>query len=189
VRPERFGGGTFDLVGVVPIAYGVTALAIGVAAGTLTRRTLPAIALTLVAFLGVRVGIELVLRPHYMTPVTVTIPFAGTDGRPDFPGLPTDIGWTQTLETLDSHGRVLGEGVGFDFPALVEVCPDVPPGPGPDTAARLAACVERNGVHVLAVYQPADRYWRFQLTEAAIYAVLSIGLIGASAWWLRHRTS
>ena len=137
----------------------------------------------------IRVGIDLVLRPRYMTPVTVTVPFEPGPQDLGFPTLPTDIGWTQTLETRDARGRVLSDGVGFDFDALAQLCPGEPPSVQPGTAGRLAACVRDNGVHVVAVYQPADRYWRFQLTEAAIYALLSLGLIGASAWWLRHRIS
>jgi len=48
-------------------------------AGTLLRRTLPALAVTLAGFTGLRALIALLLRPHYMTPVTVyyklTAPF------------------------------------------------------------------------------------------------------------------
>src|SRR5207245_7294121 len=38
-NPGRFSSGTFDAVGVVPVAYAVFALALGVAGGALLRRT------------------------------------------------------------------------------------------------------------------------------------------------------
>ena len=57
--------------GIVPVAYSVFALALGIAAGALLRRTLPAIAVTLAGFIGVRVVVTLWLRPHYLSAVTV----------------------------------------------------------------------------------------------------------------------
>ena len=63
----------------MPVGYAIFAMALGICAGTLLRRTLPAMAVTLAGFAGVRVLIALWLRLHYMTPVTVyyklTAPF------------------------------------------------------------------------------------------------------------------
>ena len=57
-----FGGGYgrlqpnfFDFQGIVPIAYTLYAFAIGVTAGVLIRRTLPAMVVTLAVFLAVQV--------------------------------------------------------------------------------------------------------------------------------------
>ena len=38
-------------------------------------------------------------------------------------------------------------------------------------------------------YQPDDRYWRFQLTEATILITLSGALLVGSGWWIRHRVT
>src|SRR5262249_52324849 len=75
VSDDRFGFGTFDLRGIVPVAYGVFALALGTAAGALIRRTLPAMAATLGAFVAVRVAMEMLLRPRYLPPQTISYPF------------------------------------------------------------------------------------------------------------------
>ena len=56
--------------GIVPIGYAVFGVALGIAAGALLRRTLPAIAVTLAAFVGVRVLVAQVFRAHYLTAVT-----------------------------------------------------------------------------------------------------------------------
>jgi hypothetical protein len=160
----------------------------------------PAIGLTLLAFLVVRVGVEMGLRPRYLTPVTVSVPFGADAERPAFPVLPTDMGWTISLQTLDAQDRVISDGVGFDPGPLQADCPELGDAlgraPSPDARPAtgngpraLAACVQRMGLHVVAVYQPADRYWRFQLTEAGIYVVLAAALVGGSAWWVRHRVS
>ena len=45
---------TFDLQGLVPVGYAVFATMLGIAAGALLRRTLPAIAVTLGGFIGLR---------------------------------------------------------------------------------------------------------------------------------------
>ncbi|HJZ28193.1 MAG TPA: hypothetical protein VJ370_18095, partial [Streptosporangiaceae bacterium] len=68
---NMFDPGRFDIMGIVPVAYSLFAVALGIAAGTLLRRTLPAIAVTLAGFIAARALIALLLRPHYMSAVTV----------------------------------------------------------------------------------------------------------------------
>ena len=43
---QDFQPGQFDIQGIVPVGYAVFAVALGIAAGTLLRRTLPALAIT-----------------------------------------------------------------------------------------------------------------------------------------------
>ena len=62
----------FDVQGVVPIAYAIAAVALGIAIGSLVRRAIPALAATLAAFVTLRVAIAVYLRPHLMPPVTST---------------------------------------------------------------------------------------------------------------------
>ena len=56
---NQFDPGRFDITGIVPVGYSLFALALGVAAGALLRRTLPALAVTLAGFIAVRVVIAL----------------------------------------------------------------------------------------------------------------------------------
>ena len=72
LQQDAFEANRFDLQGIVPVGYALFAVALGIAAGTLLRRTLPALAVTLAVFTAVRVGITEVVRPHYMTAVTST---------------------------------------------------------------------------------------------------------------------
>jgi hypothetical protein len=55
----------FDIQGVAPIAYTVFAMALGIAAGALFRRVVPAIATTLVVFPAVRIATALYFRPLF----------------------------------------------------------------------------------------------------------------------------
>src|SRR3984893_13257956 len=62
---NAFDPGRFDIMGLVPVAYSLFAVALGVAAGALLRRVLPAIAVTLAGFIAVRALVALLLRPHH----------------------------------------------------------------------------------------------------------------------------
>src|SRR5205807_3320118 len=62
---DRFQPGIFDEQGLVPGAYAFFAVALGVAAGAIVRRTLPAMAVTLVGFLTMRVAVGGFGRSHF----------------------------------------------------------------------------------------------------------------------------
>src|SRR5580704_14156699 len=68
---DMFNPGRFDIMGIVPVAYSLFAVALGIAAGALLRRMLPAMAITLAGFVAVRMVVALWLRPHYLSAVTV----------------------------------------------------------------------------------------------------------------------
>ena len=67
---NAFQANYFDQQGLVPVAYSVFATALGIAAGAVLRRTLPAIAIVIGGFIGMRLWISQDLRMHFMTPVT-----------------------------------------------------------------------------------------------------------------------
>ena len=78
---NRFDPLQFDLQGLSPIAFTMFAAALGLLAGAAWRRTLPAIATTIAGFFGVRLAVELWLRPHYESPITVVRPERGDPER------------------------------------------------------------------------------------------------------------
>ena len=53
---NRFDGTQFDTQSVVPIAFALFAVALGLAAGSVLRRTLPALAATVGIYVGVRLS-------------------------------------------------------------------------------------------------------------------------------------
>jgi hypothetical protein len=69
---NRFRGGWFDVQGTVPAAYALFALALGTCAGAVLRRTLPAMATTLVGFAVVRIFFHN-LRRDFFTPSVKTV--------------------------------------------------------------------------------------------------------------------
>jgi ABC-type transport system involved in multi-copper enzyme maturation permease subunit len=194
VHDNRFTPGIFDFRGIVPIAYVLFGLALGVLVGTLVRRTLPAMAATLGGFIAVRVLVDLFVRPHYMaaktatSPVLVHTPFGIKFGSPTLSGA-----WIVNQQTVDRFGHVIIGGSGISFDYLNQRCPGVTPPPigGGRSAApsnpALAHCLHRLGVHTVTSYQPATRFWAFQGIEFAIYAVLAAALLVTAGWIVRRR--
>jgi hypothetical protein len=205
----------FDHRDVVPIAYAALAFALGVTAGVLIRRTLPAMAATLVAFVGVRLADFEWLRPHLMTPLTLTTGFNANPGSGPGAGVagidPAD--WVISAQTLNRSGQVIGQngGIGANGSLGFNVSPDgtltmagvgrcpnnvpVTTGhpalgqPPASVAHAFQECVNHFGLRQVLTYQPAGRYWPFQWYETGIYLALALILCGCCLWWVRHRIS
>jgi len=81
--PVRLATFTFDIQGIAPAAYSVFAVALGIAAGSIFRRVLPAMAVTFTAFAGLRFLIAEYARSHYLTAITSVLPpFSGNQAAP-----------------------------------------------------------------------------------------------------------
>lgn len=73
VTANRFSPALFGERGITPIGYAALAFALGVTAGMLLRRTLPAMATTLVAFVAARLAVTYRLRPHFIAPAHLNV--------------------------------------------------------------------------------------------------------------------
>ena len=155
-------------------------MALGISAGTLLRRTLPALAVTLAAFTGLRALTALWLRQHYVTPVTVYYNLAanfapsgsylqvsqgvvGPDGQPPTAGTDTLV-WQ-----------------GFPIPAP---CRQALASFGPK---GVPDCLAAHGWRGYLTYQPASRFWAFQGIETGIFVMLAAILLGVTFWVLKRR--
>ena len=83
----------FDVQGVTPVAYTVFAMALGIAAGALFRRVVPAITTTLVVFPVVRIVMALFFRPLFAVSQNVS-PRAGAGTPP--------LSWSLFADILSS---------------------------------------------------------------------------------------
>src|ERR1022692_1332900 len=63
----------FGARGITPIGYAAFAFALGVSAGVLIRRTVPAMAATLAVFAAVQLAWPQLVRPHLITPLRSTV--------------------------------------------------------------------------------------------------------------------
>lgn len=166
---DRFTTLKFDLQGLAPVGYTLFASALGLAAGVLWRRTLPAIATTAGGFLLVRLLVEGFLRPHFQPQLLVNGPITGTRG-----GGP--VGAWVFDQGLMLHGHVVTGRV-----ALPSSCA---PAAGKQGAF---ACLSRMGYTQYTRYQPAGRYWTFQWIEAGIFTGMAILLVAVAVVALRRQ--
>jgi hypothetical protein len=179
---NAFSPGRFDIMGIVPVAYSVFAMALGIAAGALLRRTLPAMAVTLAGFIAVRTVIALALRPHYMTAVTVF--YKVTGGY-----TPTGPYWQLAQGVIGPNGQVLPQpnGAGADGVPMSYLPASCAPLNGGATKAAPSCAQALTHFRGFLTYQPASRYWAFQGIEAGIFVALAAALIAVTAVVLLRR--
>ncbi len=160
----------FDVLGIAPVAYTGFAVALGIAAGAVTRKTLPAMGITLAAFTTIRVAIIEFARPHYQAPLRVDQPINLHHlGSVDQVGLHD---WIISQGTLDRAGHSVD-----NLPALCPIGTKIP----------VPQCLVSHGVHVSEVWQPVSRFWLFQSIEAAVFIALAVALTALAIWWVRRR--
>jgi hypothetical protein len=167
---SRFVGLQFDIQGIAPVGYALFASALGLTAGVLWRRALPAMATTVGAFIAVRLVVELWVRPHYMAPVVRNLSFAKADGVPN--------GAYAISTEVTLHGHVVSG-----------------PLPAPAQCVRATSrpemneCMHRLGYAIRATYQPAGRFWTYQWIEFGIFAGLAAVLAAVAVVVLLRRDS
>ncbi len=164
--PARLATFTFDIQGIVPVAYAVFAVALGIAAGTLFRRVLPAMAATFTVFAGLRFLIAEYVRPHYLTPVTRSYPPFSDNAAPS-----GSLVLSNT--TLGPDGQNYTAGLG------IQQVPAACRGYG-QAARQLNSCLASHGFHTQIIYQSASRFWAFQGIEAGIFILLAAAMIAVT---------
>jgi hypothetical protein len=165
---------TFDIQGVVPIAYALFAVALGIAVGSVVRRVLPAIAVTLATYAGVRALVALYLRPHYLAPTTKVFSVASNGGAPKG-------SWVISSGILGPQGQFYSGGI--DVRAMPSTCQHVVAG----GERLIGPCMASHGFHQIVTYQVASRFWTFQAMEAALFVLLAGGLVALAYRMVRHR--
>ncbi|MFK0096547.1 hypothetical protein [Streptomyces sp. NPDC091040] len=145
---SRFDNAAFGALGTAPVAYALLGLALGALAGLLTRRTVPAMAVALLATAAAAVALNRVrsgLWPLTTRTSTGSVP----------PQTPDDAWLVET-------GRVTGDGARLP----VDTCWDA--------GAKAGRCLADRGVTGYYVdYHPASHFWPLQLTETALLLVLA----------------
>ncbi|MDG6103722.1 ABC transporter permease [Dactylosporangium aurantiacum] len=189
VTGERFAAVNFAARDVVPVGYGVFAFVLGAVAGMLVRRTLPAMAVTLVVFTALQVLVPAVVRQHLMPPVTETVAMDTTVLRGDI-GLSLEDDGTFTIRGYtvpggwalrDSSPVVKSDGSAYTGDDAKPCVADIG-----DMDATIA-CTAAQRLRFEHTYQPAGRYWTFQWIELSLYLLLSLLLAGFGLGWLRRR--
>ena len=177
----RFSGSAFDLAGIIPLAWALLAFAIGLLAGTVLRRVIPAMAVTLLAYAAIRLPVEFTLRPRYLPAARLWgVPF--TDARP----LPRDA-WQLGQDAVAPGGHTVLTGAQFDQVQHTAGTALRAGSYSPsDYVAALNQWLAAHGYTQVFTYQPAGRFWVFQGIEGALCLVLAL-VATAIAWRLALR--
>ncbi len=187
--------------GIAPAGYAAFAFALGVTAGLLIRRTLPAMAVTLAIYTAVIIAFPAWVRPHLIPPAqaTSTLSPASIANMPGVgafhghlslapgPAAAPPGAWVISSSQLTTpDGRAYSsEPAGPCSPPPATAGPPVPPA----TDQACTAYIESLHLRQTVTYQPASRYWAFQWIETAIYLALALALAGFSFWWIRPARS
>jgi hypothetical protein len=177
----RFSSLVFATHGITPLGYAAFGFALGVTAGALIRRTLPAMAVTLAIFAAVQIAMPLWIRPHLFPVEHTVIPVSslrqislqqgglngstfdlGTENLPGQPGA-----WLLSSGAVNAAGQ----------PASATPAACTTQADESDTPTFLD-CLASHGIREAVSYQPAGRYWDFEWAETAIYLAVALGLAG-----------
>lgn len=195
----------FGARGVVPLSYAVFAFALGVIASALLRRTVAAIAVTLVVFTAFQVMTLNVVRPnlippaqeiHHFAPDTSIFYYGSGDSLHELQAPDPDHSWVLGQQTVDRAGNPV------EFPAWFAGCafPNVSTsGVGAqnteseeESRKRRDGCFERlnaEGYQQRVSHHPNSRFWPLQWAESAFYLALAALLTWFAVHWTRRRIS
>jgi hypothetical protein len=206
INGDRWAAMTFATRDIVPLGYAAFAFALGTTLGLLLRRTLPAMAITLAAFIVIQILVPNFVRPNLLHSTTATFQITGSTASQAhgleihnqaseiyFHGLPVPAGaWVISAPPIeDSSGHAvagnnypdcfpgLGDGAGRGGPLGAK---DGPPG-----FVELGNCLAKYNLHESVTYQPASHYWPLQWIESGFFLVLGGVLAGTCFWWIRRR--
>jgi hypothetical protein len=189
--PKLFSQSLFSSVifashGITPLGYAAFAFTLATAVGALTRRTVPAMAITLAVFAAFQVATPLWVRPHLL-PSSHTV--ASIDAADlAYGSLTADVvpgqpgAWILSSQALNPAGQPV-----TTIPAA---CPSSPASSGQKggaTAVTPAQCMQSRGYREAITYLPTSRYWPLQWIETGIFLALALALAWFSFWRLTRR--
>ena len=168
-------GDLFSLREVTFPAWTLAAFAIGVLAGMLIRRVVPAIAATLAVYAGLAVATAGLLREHYLTPLVTSTP------------APPGTLWIISQWWTRGGRFVFGSP---PFSLINQFCSAAPAGRSKNPPfGTFAQCLAPHGYTQWTSYQPPSRFWPFQWIEGGWLLVLSAVLIAAAIWLVHRRAA
>jgi hypothetical protein len=163
----RIGPSSFDVEGLVVPAYALYALALGVLAGLVFRRTVAAMTSTLIAFAATRFLVLEFVRPHFLAPLHRVVLATDTGLQPG--------DWVLSNTLVDGGGRQI-TAAREDLAVLHATQAGIDP----------HTYILTLGWKRLISYQPAGRFWTFQLLEAGLFVALAVLVVLVAVWLVRR---
>jgi hypothetical protein len=165
--PMSLSTSRFDLHDLTPAALALATFGIGVMAGVLLRRPLPAMAVSLGLGFGL---VQLVswLREDLIEPIRLEAPYGEAAARPTdqvvAEGFLDRSGNEITGEEID---RLCGASAGLD---------------------GFETCLRDAGIQTFALVHPDGRYWILQGLNTAMFLAAGILALAVAYWATVHRT-
>jgi hypothetical protein len=192
---NRFDPLSFASRNVAPLGYITFAFILGTTIGLFIRRTVPAMAATLLIVAVAQLLLPTITRPYLRPPATINVSFnqetrgnggqlSISQGEPLMIGgyaIPGSLTLTERAPLLNTAGQEV-------FAANVEDCTNAPGQSEVSERAwdELERCVASKNLHFEIKAQTPDRYWPFQWTEFAGFLVLALALSGVAFWRIRQ---
>lgn len=169
----------FPVTGLAAAGWALAGFALGVVAGLLWRRVLPALATALATWFALAFLTADVLRPHYLAQLTTTkLQLSGRD-------MTYDQWWTKagvrvTTAQINTVLQAIGvRDLNGSGNATVQR--------GNTGSVDPVQYLIQHGYTQVTSYQPDGRYWAFQWIEFGWLTALTVLLLGAALWLLRRR--
>ncbi|MET8258077.1 hypothetical protein [Micromonospora sp. NPDC005205] len=185
---DRMNPLVFAARGIVPVGYATLAFVVGVATGLLLRRTLGAMAVTLLVVVSLQIAAPFAVRPWLAQPVTTVSPlrFDGDYGismSPDTGRMTIHVEPDRRGDWVVSSTTITSTGAEFTGPADMTQC-------GPNSSGGREACQRWLGQQNLSLkvsYVPGSKFWSLQWREFGVLIALTVVLSLLSLWWVRRR--
>jgi hypothetical protein len=193
---DRAGGwmspDTFTVRGVAPIGYAAFAFAAGVTIGMLIRRTVPAMAVTLVVVVAAVFLSMGFLRPHLVAQTT----YRGALTADRIGGISLSVDDAARRIQVDSEVPVKDAWVLSNDVVTTSGAPwrgpYDPAKCGPKAPAGPEACeqwIASQDLQQKVIYLAPDKFWPLQWRELGVFLVVSALLVAFCFWWIRRRVA
>ena len=191
----RISPEVFAARGLAPIGYAAFAFALGVLAGAILKRTVPAMAVTLAAYVLLQMFMPGLVRTHLVAPAeTLTAITDDTlhgirgSGPDQINALDIELdkpgAWVLSNRTVDASGKAVRS-----FPSWVATCLPTPGASRSETATQQESCFDRlasEGYRQQPSYHPASHYWALQWRETGVLVGGAALLVGGCFWRVRR---
>ncbi len=161
-------GEAFASIGPVLAAQMLFALVLGTATGALVRRVVPAMAATAGAWVAVEFVVTVLLRPHYLPPLTIR------------------VAANKLIDTSSYLSQWWADPSGH---RLTPAGYDALAGRLAQKGITAGHWLEAHHYTLWASVQPNSRFWAFQGIETALLCAASAALAALTLWLVRRRTA
>jgi hypothetical protein len=185
---DRMNPLVFAARGILPAGWAVLAFVAGVTTGLLLRRTIAAMAVTLLLIIGLQIASPFLIRPWLAQPITVITPLDvnaryGLSMSPDTGEMTLQLEPERRGDWVVSTTVVTAAGGEFHGPADMTRC-------GPEAPRDRETCpawLAEQNLSQKMTYVPGSAFWTLQWREFGLLIAVAAVLTGFSLRWIRRR--